>query len=46
VITAELQELKIFELQDMMLAAELELKDVELQGMMFTAELELKICLN
>ncbi len=45
-ITAELQELKIFELQDMMLAAELELKDVELQGMMFTAELELKICLS
>ncbi len=36
----------IFELQDMMLAAELELKDVELQGMMFTAELELKICLS
>jgi hypothetical protein len=45
VITAELQELKIFELQDMMLPAKLELKDVELQGMMFTAELELKICL-
>jgi hypothetical protein len=46
VITAELQELKIFEIQDMMLAAELELKDVELQGVMFTAELELKICLS
>lgn len=45
-ITAELQELKIFEIQDMMLAAELELKDVELQGVMFTAELELKICLS
>jgi hypothetical protein len=46
VITAELQELKIFELQDMMLAAELELIDVELQGTMFTAELEIKICLS
>ncbi len=45
-ITAELQELKIFELQDMMLAAELELIDVELQGTMFTAELEIKICLS
>jgi hypothetical protein len=46
VIAAELQELKIFELHNMMLAAELELKDVELQGMMFTAELKLKICLS